>query len=455
MKTQNKIILTLTVILFSFILVFGGFIYYTLTQYSYQDFHERLHIRAVTTAKIQLEYHKEGSYLKSFKTEYLEKLANEKDYIIRLDTIKNLDNLAKKLEVNRAFLEEVKKINESYFNRDRVFYTGIKYKVGSYDYLVIVSAENYYNTHHVVFLRQLLIAAFVISWLIIIFVSYWFSMKITRPLHEIISKMNSIGTDNLHLRLDNQTQSFELDSLTATFNNMLDRLETSFEAQNNFVSNASHEFRTPLTTIIAESDLALTRDRSQEHYKDSLRTILKEAEKLNTKTQALLYLAQTGFKGKKLDFETIRIDELLIEAKQTLDKIYPNNRLILDFGNLPLNPDSLQITANQQLLILAISNILSNGIKYSKNDVVTVKIIVEEGYAIINVDDLGIGIPENELPYIYDPFYRASNTTHFEGYGIGLPLARNIIRIHRGEIHLHANKPKGTSVEIRIPLKGD
>ena len=435
--------------------MFGGFIYYTLTQYSYQDFHERLHIRAVTTAKIQLEYHKEGSYLKSFKAEYLEKLANEQDFIVRIDTITDLNILAKKLEVSKEFLEDVKKTNESYYNRDRVFYTGIKYKVGANEYLVIVSAENYYNTHHVVFLRQLLIAAFVISLLIIVFVSYWFSVKITKPLHEIISKVNSIGTDNLHLRLEEQTQSFELDSLIKTFNHMLDRLETSFEAQNNFVSNASHEFRTPLTTIIGEADLALTRDRSPEHYKESLKIILTESEKLNTKTQALLYLAQTGFKGKRLDFVTVRIDELLIEAKQTLDKIHPNNHLILDFGNLPLNPDSLQITANQQLLLLAISNIFSNGIKYSNNDVVKVKIVSQEDFVIIHVEDLGIGIPQNELPYIYDPFFRASNTTNFEGYGIGLPLARNIIRIHRGEIHLQANNPQGIRVEIRIPLKRD
>ena len=109
MKTQNKIILTLTIILLSFILMFGGFIYYTLTQYSYQDFHERLHIRAVTTAKIQLEYHKEGSYLKSFKAEYLEKLANEQDFIVRIDTIKDLNILAKRLEVSKEFLEDVKK----------------------------------------------------------------------------------------------------------------------------------------------------------------------------------------------------------------------------------------------------------------------------------------------------------------------------------------------------------
>ncbi|OYU64861.1 MAG: two-component sensor histidine kinase [Cytophagaceae bacterium BCCC1] len=455
MKTQNKIILLLSSILLSFILVFGGFIYYTFTQYSYQDFHERLHIRAVTTAKIQLEYHREGSYLKSFKAEYLEKLANEKDYIFALDTLKDFSALSKNLNVSSTFLNDAIKLKESYFNKNGVFFTGISYTVEGKNYLVIVSAENYYNTHHVVFLRQLLFGAFIISLLLIFFVSYWFSLKITKPLKEIMGDINKIGTDNLYLRLEGNNQNHELGSLILTFNQMLDRLETSFEAQNNFVSNASHELRTPLTTIIAEADLSLSRKRDTKHYEDSLKVILTEAEKLNTKTQALLFLAQTGFKGKELHFETVRIDELLLECKSTIDKIHPNNHVALNFSSLPENPESLLITANPQLLLLAISNIINNGIKYSNNQPVMVKVESVDETIKLTVSDLGIGIPNKELPYIYDPFFRGSNTSNFEGYGIGLPLARNIIRIHKGELHVFSNKPVGVVVEIRIPLKQD
>lgn len=436
-------------------MVFGGFIYYTFTQYSYQDFHERLHIRAVTTAKIQLEYHREGSYLKSFKAEYLEKLANEKDYIFALDTLKDFSALSKSLNVSSTFLNDAIKLKESYFNKNGVFFTGISYTVEGKNYLVIVSAENYYNTHHVVFLRQLLFGAFIISLLLIFFVSYWFSLKITKPLKEIMGDINKIGTDNLYLRLEGNNQNHELGSLILTFNQMLDRLETSFEAQNNFVSNASHELRTPLTTIIAEADLSLSRKRDTKHYEDSLKVILTEAEKLNTKTQALLFLAQTGFKGKELHFETVRIDELLLECKSTIDKIHPNNHVALNFSSLPENPESLLITANPQLLLLAISNIISNGIKYSNNQPVTVKVESLDETIKLTVSDLGIGIPNKELPYIYDPFFRASNTSNFEGYGIGLPLARNIIRIHKGELHVFSNIPMGVIVEIRIPLKQD
>jgi signal transduction histidine kinase len=453
MKTQNKIILLLSAILLSFILVFGGFVYYSFTQYAYQDFHERLHIRAVSTAKIQLEYHREGSYLKSFKAEYLEKLANEKDYIFALDTLTNLEILAQSLDVSISFLKDAILLKESYFNKNGVFYTGINYAVEGKYYLVIVSAENYYNTHHVVFLRQLLIGAFIISLLLVFFISYWFSLKITKPLKEIMGDINKIGTDNLYVRLEGNNDNHELGSLIVTFNQMLDRLETSFEAQNNFVSNASHELRTPLTTIIAEADLSLSRKRESSRYEESLKVILAEAEKLNTKTQALLFLAQTGFRGKERHFETLRIDELLIECKQTIDKIHPNNQLALNFSALPENPEHLLITANQQLLLLAISNVISNGIKYSNNLPVIVKVESFLKVIKLTISDMGIGIPDKELPHIYDPFFRASNTSNFEGYGIGLPLARNIIRIHKGEMSVFNNIPAGISVDIRIPLK--
>jgi signal transduction histidine kinase len=122
---------------------------------------------------------------------------------------------------------------------------------------------------------------------------------------------------------------------------------------------------------------------------------------------------------------------------------------------LPENPESLLIRANPQLLLLAISNIISNGIKYSNNQPVIVKFESVVGAIVLTVSDMGIGIPDKELPYIYDPFFRASNTSNFEGYGIGLPLARNIIRIHKGELKVFSNIPSGVVVEIRIPLKQD
>jgi signal transduction histidine kinase len=452
MSTRRKLITILFASLFGIILLFGGFIYYNLIEYSYVDFHARLHTRALTTARIELESNTEADHLKQFKAEYLEKLTNENHTIARIDTL-NLKTYSKSLDLPESFLVETIKLNEADYKKNNTFYNGITYSGKKGKYLVIVSAENYYHTHHEVYLRQLLLGTIIFSILLIFFLSYWISNRLSKPLHEISMRVNEIGTENLHMRIPEDNLTEELSILSKSFNVMLDRLETSFEAQNNFISNASHELRTPLTSIIAETDLALSRKRTSDSYEETLKVILSEADKLNNKTEALLYLAQTGFKKSKLTFGKIRIDETLIECKATFNKIDPENQVILDFSNLPEQHEKLIINGNKHLLTLALTNIIGNGLKYSKNEVVTVCISWENTDIVIIIKDTGIGIPEEDLPYIYDPFFRASNTEEFEGYGIGLPLARNIIRLHSGELNIISGKNLGVKVEIKIPLR--
>ena len=452
MSTQRKLVILLFVSLFAIILLFSGFIYYNLIEYSYADFHGRLHTRALTTAKIELESNKEADYLKQFKAEYLEKLTNEQHYIIRTDTLDPV-KLGAELGIPSRFLRETLRDGEHFHKDGNTFYNAVVTETPAGQFLVIVSAENYYHTHHEVYLRQLLVATIIFAVLLIFFLSYWISSRISKPLHEISSRVNEIGTDKLHLRIPENDLPRELEILSRSFNVMLDRLETSFEAQKNFVSNASHEFRTPLTSIIGEADLALARDRAPEFYQETLRVILGEAEKLNHKTQALLFLAQTGFRKSKLLFEPLRVDEVLLGCKETFNKIDPSNKIQLDFTNLPEQHQKLQIHGNRQLLTLALTNILGNGLKYSKNEVVDVKLEWKNEHILILIKDRGIGIPESELPFIYDPFFRASNTEEFEGYGIGLPLARNIIRLHKGELQIFSARNSGVAAEIKIPLR--
>ncbi|MBP1652745.1 MAG: histidine kinase, partial [Bacteroidetes bacterium] len=218
--------------------------------------------------------------------------------------------------------------------------------------------------------------------------------------------------------------------------NMLDRLETAFETQNNFVSNASHELGTPLTAIIGEAELALNKQRSDAEYRQSIQVILGEAERLEHITKSLLRLAQTGFGGKGQQRERIRVDELIFSVKDTIDQINPDNKVLGD----------------AQLLHLAFSNIVQNACKYSDNHPVSVALAATDTNIILLIQDQGIGIPASELPFIYDPFFRASNTSGYKGYGIGLPLSRNIIRLHGGNIIVNSQQGKGTEIRITLPV---
>jgi signal transduction histidine kinase len=283
-------------------------------------------------------------------------------------------------------------------------------------------------------------------------ISYWFSKKLITPLQEITLKVNKIGTENLNIRLEGGEKEDEMGELIRTFNSMLDRLETSFETQNNFISNASHELNTPLTSIIGEADVTLARIRSTDEYIESLHSILEEAEKLDKKIKALLYLAQTGFNGKALKMDKVRIDQLILDVRETMNRIIPNNKVSLDFSLLPDSPEKLKILGNEQLLHLALSNVIVNAVKYSNNQEVKVSLALSNTHIVLVIRDKGVGIPQEEIQYIYDPFFRASNTGNFEGYGIGLPLTRNIIKIHQGQLLVNSIENEGTTVEIRIPV---
>jgi signal transduction histidine kinase len=119
---------------------------------------------------------------------------------------------------------------------------------------------------------------------------------------------------------------------------------------------------------------------------------------------------------------------------------------------LPANHDDISLFGNYDLLKIAIGNVVLNACKYSNNKEVTIQMDIQNRQGIITITDTGIGIPSAEIKHIYDPFFRASNTKGFEGYGIGMPLSANIIKLHKGRIEVSSELEKGTTVTIFLPL---
>lgn len=452
MRTREKIVLMLVTIFVGLILAFSIFIYIFISRYYFRDFYERLETRSYSTARSELETHHETKWVKRFKEEYLQRLPEERNYILETTQPFRIASLAKKKQLPAPLLYEIQRTGLGTYRKNNILYCGIKYQTGGRTYLVITSAKNYHFDKFIGFLRNLLIISILTSSALVVLIAYWVSKRLINPIRQITEEVNRIGTENLNVRLENPHTDDELAELVSTFNNMLDRLETSFETQNNFISNASHELNTPLTSIIGEADVALARPRTEAEYIETLNSILEEAEKLDKKTKALLFLAQTGFNGKAMKLDKVRMDQLILDVQVTINRIYPGNKVHIDFSSLPENPFELKVKGNEQLLHLALSNIVANACKYSNNQEVDLSLTSQNGLIKVCIKDTGIGIPPQEIQHIYDPFFRASNTGNFEGYGIGLPLTRNIIKLHKGEIIVHSAIETGTVVEIRLPV---
>jgi signal transduction histidine kinase len=146
---------------------------------------------------------------------------------------------------------------------------------------------------------------------------------------------------------------------------------------------------------------------------------------------------------------------LLWQIKETIDHIIPANNLRIDLSALPPELDMLLLWGNNNLLQLALSNIVLNACKYSGNKPVILKVMAENKSVVFSVKDEGIGIPEKDVQHIFEPFFRASNTTGFEGHGVGLPLALNIIRLHKGSIAILSKENEGTEIRIMLPVSAD
>ncbi len=273
------------------------------------------------------------------------------------------------------------------------------------------------------------------------------------PISKIIKEVNSIRAENLSFRLGTANGYDELGQLAKTFNNMLDRLQISFDLQSNFINNASHELRNPLTAILGQTEIALNKLRSKEDYLSILKNIELEASRLDFLVNGLLKLAKTDFDSKGIIIEPIRLDELILDIKKNIDTSIPENQIELDFEELPANENAITLLGSESLLKVAFGNILENACKFSDNKKVCIKVFSDTSSILLTIRDEGVGIPESELKNIHEPFFRASNVRGIEGFGFGLPLAYRIIKMHSGEIRVLSQIDKGTLVKIKLPNK--
>lgn len=452
MRSNTRIALVFFLVTLAIMVLLSGAVYYFVTEYTYTDFYKRLQTRAALTARITFDSDSSSVAYQQMREQILEKLPQEEDYIFEIVSGKNFEAESNKLGVPISFFNALAKGEISEYQKQNIFYSGIRHESNGKSYVVIVSAENYYYTNHITNLKRSLTGVVIFVSLLVLIVSVAFSRYVFNPVRQITNQVKNISSENLHLRLEASIKNDDINELKNTFNTMLDRLETSFATQNNFISNASHELGTPLTVIIGEADVALSKERNPEEYKEAIASILREAERLERITKSLLFLAQTGFDGKKQKMELLRADQLLWDVKETIDRLNPKNKVQLDLSLIPDNPKKLKIIGNAQLLHLAISNIVNNACKYSSNQVVKLSIGTTDNQVVIVVKDSGIGIPQSEMEFIYDPFYRASNTKNYEGYGIGLPLTRNIIRQHKGNMLVSSVENEGTTVRLSFPL---
>lgn len=445
MKTRAKITLTYAAFTGFTVILLCTVVFFLVKANKQQYFINRLKDRASIVAQ---GYRQNDERLRALKKEYLDPLPDEEDYVLKVNTDAGTLEYDMRLSLPYQFYQEVLQDSSTWIVEDYVFHYGQLFHGDNESFIVIVAARDESGKERILFLRTVLIFGSLGSILFAIVAGGFFAYRVVKPISLITREVNRISASNLHKRLPLLKSVDEIEELKQTFNDMLDRLETSFEIQSNFINNASHELKTPIATIMAEAEILLSKKREPQEYEEALQNISAYAQKLANLTESLLKLTQTGYDGEKQVLDIARIDEILLEIMSDLNIRYPQNKVHFRMGEGSDNDLLLTLPCNKPLLSLAVMNIISNSVKYSDNQEVFVSLSADQASITIVINDIGIGIPREDVPHLFEPFFRGKNATRYTGYGLGLPIAQKIIRMHHGEISIQSEQDKGTVVII-------
>jgi len=328
--------------------------------------------------------------------------------------------------------------------KDGVYY---RHTFNHQSFNVFVMAFDNSRKENLTELRGILIWSSIFSIWVAILLSYLFSKNAIKPISEIINKVKQINYSLLYTRLNEGNKKDEIAQLSITFNEMLTELEIAFKNQADFISHASHELRTPLSIMISESDFLLSHEHKPEDYKNHISEMVDDIKKINSQLNTLLELAQIN-KGQDIKLSDVRIDEIIFSAIQFIKTKYPGQKMIPKI-QYPENENELLIKGNYGMLVLAFSNLLDNACKFSRSDVI-IEISMIEKFIQVNITDKGIGIPQNELDDIFQPFKRGSNVKFIGGFGIGLSLVTKIFDLHKTVSRVYSTVDEGTRFELQF-----
>lgn len=348
-------------------------------------------------------------------------------------------------------LEEARANGNVYFAFQDKEAVAMSYRDGHTRLVIISSGFDRDGRQNLAELRNILLLSLLVGVCIALSVGYFFSTGLLQPIRKIADDVNEISAQSLARRIQTGTSLDEWNYLSNTLNELLNRLQGSFELQRRFISNASHELSTPLTSISSQLEVSLQRDRSPEEYRRIMSSVLQDVRHMNKLTQTLLEFAKASGSRGGLEINLIRVDEVLLELPAALQKIDRAYSVTLQFANLPEAEEALLVFGNKDLLFTAVKNIAANACKYSEDHHADVGFTAAANKLSISIEDRGIGIPEKEIQSIFQPFYRMEETRNTNGFGLGLSLASQIIKLHKGQIQVTSSVGKGTVFTIELP----
>ena len=459
MPVRLRITLLFTALVFVILSLVCGIIYYVSYTGRVNNITMRLTNRAVTTARLL-------SQVEVFDPRLVQRIdaattLSLKNKSVQAFDYKNnpvytySDNRGDTLNIPKKILDEARIKGSLYFVMAEKEVVAYHHADNNQRIVMVTAAYDEEGKRALARLRNVLLMALLGGVVMAFAGGYFFSKGLLLPIKKIADNVNDISAHNFTARIPTGTARDEWHYLSETINNLLDRLQESFELQGRFIANASHELSTPLTSISSQLEVSLQRHRTEAEYRQVMESIYQDATHMRKLTQVLLEFAKASGSAAGLDISLVRVDEILLRLPADLAKMNSQYVVSLQFDELPTNEEQLLVLGNEELLFTAIKNIVANACKYSGNHRADVRLAFGGSELIITVQDAGIGIPAEEIEHIFQPFYRVDESRHTAtGFGLGLSLANRFIKLHKGHINISSQPGQGTLFTIYLPVAG-
>ena len=442
MKLKHRLSLYAVVIFGVIMLIFSVVIYFSYYAQMERKERQSLESKSLLAAIYYLEQD-ELSFLEHANVKsQLHRTISRQNIVVfdSLDQVFNGD-MSTTEQISPDFLAEVRRVENGFFKTDSFFYNGIFYRDNQGDFVVVTRESKDAFNAQMLSLFHILIAVFLSGVAFIFLFSRYLSHIAYQPIIKIIDQIRERDSKNFNKPLSLTKTYAEIEDLVKTYNHFVKRIAETFHVQKNFIDYVSHELRTPITALLGTLEVTESKPRSVEEYKNTIAQLEQYTLDLQDTLEQMTLLS-----GAKTNFELLptRVDEVMWQVIENMI-LYHEARIEVDIQ--VKNNSLLTVDGNDKLLELAFGNILENAIKYSDNQVVRVLFQEQDGKLVMAIIDQGIGIPENDIQYILQNFYRADNARKYQGKGIGLSMANIIFTLHHIEMNILSSE-KGTTVQL-------
>lgn len=454
MTIRDRLTLRFTALVSSILLLALMSIYAFCWYFIASDFYRRLDRKAATMGDMLIRHRLDADLIRQLSRIRRDQLPNQNIMIFDgRDSLIFAASEVLSLAISPAVRADIRRSKQQDFRQDGYYLSGSRYMTAAGQFVVIASAENTYGD---AFLRRLLWALGGLFGLVIgitALAGRLFAGDALRPVQQIDQTLGHIFPKNREERLRVGDEPDEISRLSATINRLLDRVAESFRLQRMFVANVSHELKNPLTQISSQLEVSLLNQRTPETYRQTIRSVLDDVTQLATLTHELLQLSQVNQDdAPDLLTDMVRVDELAWDIRDEVAAINPRYRVTVELGNLPEDPDGLTLPGNRTLLGTALKNLTENACKFSDDGQARVRVWFEPERVQIDIENTGPPIPEEDLPFLFEPFYRSRQTAdQVRGYGVGLALVDQVIRLHGGEVQVQSGINVPTTFRIGLP----